>query len=103
MDSGEAKTTSEHSISVRSSIGNQLVCSNSRNQVGLELVQVDVQGSIESQRSGDGRDDLSDQPVQVGVSRRLDSEVLSADVVDTAIQGRTFGARVSPSSICSRG
>ena len=56
--------------------------SDSRNQVGLELVQVDVQRSIESQRSGDGRDDLGDQPVEVGVSGRLDSEVLSANVVD---------------------
>jgi hypothetical protein len=26
-------------------------------QVGLELVQVDVQGTVEAERGGDGRDD----------------------------------------------
>ena len=33
-------------------------------QVGLELVQIDVQGAIEPQGSRDGRDDLADQPDQ---------------------------------------
>jgi len=79
MDSGEAIvdfTENEHAEP-------QLIREiNLRDQVGLELVQIDVQRSVESQRSGDGGDNLSDQPVQVGVSRRLDSEVLSADVVD---------------------
>jgi len=54
------------------------------NQVGLELVQVDVEGSVESKGSSDGRDDLSDEPVEVVVGGRLDSEVSSADFVDTA-------------------
>jgi hypothetical protein len=35
------------------------------NQVGLELVQINVQGTIETERAGDGRDDLSDESVQV--------------------------------------
>jgi hypothetical protein len=30
-----------------------------RDQVGLELVEVDVQGTIETERGGDGRDDCS--------------------------------------------
>ena len=33
-------------------------------QVGLELVQNDVQGAVEPQGSCDGRDDLADQPDQ---------------------------------------
>ena len=37
-----------------------------RHQVGLELVQVDIQATIETKRRGDARDDLSNQPVQVG-------------------------------------
>merc|ERR1711899_250468 len=36
-------------------------------QVGLELSQVHIEGSIEPQGGGDGGDDLADQPVQVGV------------------------------------
>ena len=55
---------------------------NGRNEIGLEFVQVDVEGSIESQRSGDGRNDLGDDSVEVLESGRLDSEVLSANVVD---------------------
>merc|ERR1712048_338202 len=54
-------------------------------QVGLELSQINVEGTIESKRSGDGGDDLSNQPVQVGVGRSLDVEVPSADVVDGLI------------------
>ena len=36
-----------------------------RHQVGLELIEVDVQGSIKPQRGGDGGDDLADQPAWI--------------------------------------
>lgn len=36
-----------------------------RNQVGLELVQIDVQSTIETEGRGDGADNLGDQSVQV--------------------------------------
>ena len=51
-------------------------------QVRLELVEIDVQATIESERSGDRRDDLGDESVQVGEARRGDVEVLLADLVD---------------------
>ena len=51
-------------------------------QVGLELVQVDVERTIETQGSGDGGDNLGNQAVQVLVAGALDSEVTAADVVD---------------------
>lgn len=54
-------------------------------QVGLELSNIDVQGSIESQRGSQGRDDLGDQSVQVGVGWSLDIEVSSADIIDGLI------------------
>jgi hypothetical protein len=38
-------------------------------QVGLELGEVDVQGTIEPQRSSQRRDDLEDETVQVRVGR----------------------------------
>ena len=34
------------------------------NQVGLELVQVNVQRAVKPQGRGDGGDDLADQPVK---------------------------------------
>ena len=51
-------------------------------QVCLELCQVDVEGTIETQRSGDGTDNLANQPVQVGVGWPLNVQVSSADIVD---------------------
>ena len=51
-------------------------------QVGLELGEIDVEGTIEPERGGDGGNDLTDEPVEVGVGWPLDVEVPSADVVD---------------------
>jgi len=52
------------------------------NQVGLEFGNIDVQGTIESQRGGQGWDNLGDQSVQVGVGWSFDIEVSSADIID---------------------
>ena len=52
------------------------------NQVGLEFSQVNIQGTIESQRGGDGRDNLSNKAVQVGVGWPFNVEVSAANVVN---------------------
>jgi len=52
------------------------------NQVGLELVDVDVQGTFESEGAGQSRHNLGDQSVQVGVGWLLESQGTLADVVD---------------------
>lgn len=54
-------------------------------KVGLELVQIDVEGTVESQRRGDGADDLGDETVQVLVARAGNIEVPPADVVDSLV------------------
>ena len=41
-----------------------------------------IESSVESERRGDGRDDLSDEPVEVGVRRVGQLQVELADVVD---------------------
>src|SRR5690606_19486331 len=51
-------------------------------QVGLELVKIDVEGTVESEGGGDGRDDLSDESVEVLEVWTLDIEGATADVVD---------------------
>jgi len=51
-------------------------------QVSLELSDIDVEGTIESERGGQGGDNLSDQSVEVGVGGSLDVEVSAADIVD---------------------
>lgn len=74
--------------------GKREMNSRERHQVGLEFVQVDVEGSVESQRCSDRGDDLGDQPVQVGVGGRLDTQVSSTNVVD---------ANTRPSAQCPAG
>ena len=51
-------------------------------QVGLELGNINVQGTIESKGGGQTGDDLGDQTVQVGVGWALDVQGSTADVVD---------------------
>ena len=51
-------------------------------QVGLELSQIDVEGTVESEGGSDGGDNLSNQTVQVGVGGSLDVQVTAADIVD---------------------
>lgn len=63
-------------------------------KVGLELVQVDVEGTVEPKRRGDGADDLGDQAVQVLVVRSLDTQVASADVVDGLVVDQEGTIRV---------
>ena len=63
-------------------------------QVGLELSQVDVEGTVESQRSSDGADNLTDQPVQVGVGWSLNVQVSSADIVDGFVVYHESAVRV---------
>jgi len=53
-----------------------------RHKVGLELSDVDVDGAIEPEGGGQGRNDLRDETVQVGVGRSLDVEGSPADVID---------------------
>ena len=51
-------------------------------QVGLELSDIDVEGTIESEGGGERGDNLSNESVQVGVGWSLNIEVSSADIVD---------------------
>jgi len=53
-----------------------------RHQVGLELSDIDVEGTIETEGRGQGRDDLGDQAIQVGVGGALDIEVATADIIE---------------------
>jgi len=51
-------------------------------QVGLELSNIDVEGTVESEGGSQGGDNLSNESVQVGVGWSLDIKVSSADIID---------------------
>ena len=63
-------------------------------QVGLELVQVDVQSAIEPQRRGDGRDDLGDKAVEVLVAWPGNIQIPAADVVHSLVIDQESAVRV---------
>ena len=65
-----------------------------RDQVGLELVQIDVQGAVEAERRGDGRDDLGDQAVKVLVARPGNVQIPAADVVHGLVVNQEGAVRV---------
>lgn len=54
-------------------------------QVGLELVKVDVEGTVEAKGGGDGADNLGNEAVEMLVSWTGDVKVTVADVVDSLV------------------
>jgi len=73
-----------------------------RYQVGLELVQIDVQSTIESEGSSDGRDNLSNQSVQIGITRASYSQILSANVVNSFVVNHERAVDVFQGSMGSK-
>lgn len=63
-------------------------------QIGLELVEIDVEGTIKAEGGGDGGNDLGDEAVKVLVVWTLQSEVTSADVVDGLVINHEGTVRV---------
>ena len=51
-------------------------------QVSLELVKIDVKGTVKAERRCDRGNDLSDEAVEVGEAGLGDAETLLADIVD---------------------
>ena len=54
-------------------------------QVGLELGQIHIESTIKSEGSSDGRHNLANKPVQVGVSWPFNVQVATANVIDGLI------------------
>merc|ERR1712112_246702 len=54
-------------------------------QIGLELIQINVQSPVKPKGGSDRGDDLRNQPVQVGVGRTLNIQIPSTNIVDCLI------------------
>jgi hypothetical protein len=72
-----------------------------RNQVRLELVQIDVQGTIKTKRGCDRRDDLGDQAVQVLERGARDVEVTAAYVINGLVVNQERAVRVLDRRVCA--
>merc|ERR1719481_2103234 len=73
------------------------------NQIGLKLVEVDVESTIKSQGGGNRADDLGDQSVKVGVGGPLDIKVSAADIVDCLVVHHECTVTVLGSSVGAEG
>ena len=58
------------------------VCRYARDKVGLELVQIDIQRAVETERGRDGRDNLRDQAIKIREGWLGDIESVLANVVN---------------------
>lgn len=56
-----------------------------RYEIGLELVEINVEGSIKSERSSDRRYNLGDETVKVSEARRGNSKLGLADIVNSLV------------------
>jgi len=68
-------------------------------QVGLELVKIDVETTIETEGSGDTGDNLRDQTVDIDETRCGNAETLLANVSDRLIIDHERAVRVLESGV----
>jgi hypothetical protein len=69
-------------------------------QVGLELVQVDVERTIEPERGGDGANNLSNEAVEVLIVGTGDVQAATADVIDGFVVDEERAVRVLDGAVC---
>ena len=50
--------------------------------INLEFRQIDVEGAFETKGSRNGRDDLTNQTVQIGIGGPFNRQITAADVVN---------------------
>merc|ERR1719481_935295 len=73
------------------------------NQIGLKLVQVDIESAVKSQGGGNGADDLGNQTVKVCVGGPLNIKVPAADVVDCLVINHECTVAVLKSGVGTEG
>jgi hypothetical protein len=69
----------------RSVTGQHKVDTRVWDKVGLELSDINVERSIETERRSEGRDDLRNETVEVGVRWAFNGKVTAADVVQSLV------------------
>ena len=54
-------------------------------QIGLELVEVNIKSTIKTQRGSNGRDNLTNQTIQIGVSWPFNIQITTTDIVNSLV------------------
>ena len=69
------------------------------NKVGLELVQINIEGTIETQARGDRANNLSNQTVQMLIVGTRYVQAATADIVDGFVVNKECAVRVLNSAV----
>ena len=69
-------------------------------KVGLELIQVDIERTIEAQARSDGADNLSDQAVEMLIVGTGNVQTAPADIVDSLVVNKECAVRVLNGAVC---
>ena len=72
------------------------------NQIGLELGQINIESSIKAQRGSDGRDDLSNNTIEIRVGGSFNIQIPSADVINGLIVDHESAIRMLQSCMGSQ-
>ena len=54
-------------------------------QIGLELVEVNIESTIKTERGSNGGDNLTNQTIQIGISWPLNIQITTADIVNSLV------------------
>lgn len=79
-----------------------IVDSGIRNQVGLELVQVDIQSAIESERRSNGANNLGNQSVKVLEGWPRNIQISTTDIVDGFVVNQKRTVRIFDGAVCAQ-
>jgi hypothetical protein len=71
-----------------------------RDQVSLELVQIHIQGTIETERGGDRANNLGNQAVQVLIGGSGDVQISAADIVHSLVVYQESTVGVFNGAVC---
>ena len=73
-----------------------------RNQVGLELVEIDIECTVEPEARCDRANDLSNQAVQVFIIGPRNVQVTTADVIDCFVVDQKCAIGVFDGAVCRK-
>jgi hypothetical protein len=77
----------------------RVVDSRVRHKVGLELVEINIERTVETQTGGDGADNLGNQAVQMLIVGTGNVQAATADIVDSLVINKERAVRVLDSAV----
>ena len=68
-------------------------------QIGLELVEVNIKSTIKAERGSNGRDNLTNQTIQIGVSWPFNIQITAANIVNSLVVNHESTIRMIQSGV----